>query len=78
MVKLFGGMVRVVGEGKIQWKIEDNNIKFYNIITRKSQCVPAALMFLFVPKQLTQQANNNHPNPEGTCYETKVYHCTLL
>ena len=51
MVRVFIGMIIVVGEGNIQWKIEDHGWKIYKNIIRKAQYVPYVPMYTFAPQK---------------------------
>ena len=66
MVKGFGGVIQVKGEGEIVWKIEDDDRIVHPIKTKKALCVTEALSCLLAPQKCSQQANNNCTNPEIT------------
>ena len=57
MVKGFGGVVEVKGEGTIVWKIEDDNVVIHPIKIKKSLYVPEAPSYLYTPQQWVQQSN---------------------
>ena len=54
------------GEGTILLKIEDEDGIVHPINIKNALYVPEAPSCLLAPQQWEQQANDNHPNPDGT------------
>ena len=77
MVKGFGGLITVVFDVMIWFKIEYHDRKIHKITIQKSQYVPAVTICLLTPQQWSQQSNYNHPNPDETWFDTKYIHCIL-
>ena len=57
MVKGFGGVVQVMGEGTILWKIEDGDGVVHTIKIKKELYVPEDPQCLMEPQQWPQKAN---------------------
>ena len=75
MIKSFGGMIQVKGEGTIVWKIEDDDIIVHPNKTKKALYAPEAPSCLLAPKQWAQKTDKNYPKPDGTWCDTKARHC---
>ena len=77
-IKGFGGEhVAVVGEGTVEWKIEDDDGKTHRIKIKNTQYVPKASLCLLSPQHWAQQANDHYPKPDGTWCADKSKHCIL-
>ena len=77
MVKGFGVLVQVKGEGTLMWKIEDDDGVIHPINIKKALYVPESPSCLLSPQKWAQQANINYPKPDSTWCATKSCHCTL-
>ena len=66
LVKGFGGVVQLKGEGTIVLRIEDDDRIVHPIKTKKALYVHEAMSYLLSQQDQAQQANNNYPNPDGT------------
>ena len=65
------------GEGKILWKIEDDDGVVHPIKIKKALYVPEDPSCLLAPQQWAHQENYNRPKADGTWCATKARHCIL-
>ena len=77
MVKDFGGVVQVKGEGTIMWKIENDDWVVHTINIIKALYVPESPSCLISPQKCAQQANHNYLKPGITWCATKDLHCIM-
>ena len=72
VVKFYGGVINIRGEGTVKCKIEESYGQIHSIIVHRANYVPEATICLLSPQQLSQQAADNHLKPDVTWCATKA------
>ena len=77
VVKAYGGVIKVIGEGTVKCNIEDDDEQIHSIIIHKVNYLPEDPVLLIYPKNWFQQDSGNQPKTDGTWCNTKAKNCIL-
>ena len=66
VVKGYGGTIKVRREGKVIWKIIDDDIKLHSIIIHNVNYITYSPIYLLPPQKWAQKIDSNHMIPDGT------------